>query len=288
MWRQDHHRNLFGTDKATPFDKTKNTEWQTSMKSGHTDEVYKQEGITGAGSATFGKTPFAYKNQFMNEQQRERGDQWKGVHHSEDSMVQMFRARLAARGARGILGMQRIFKIMDDNRNGTLEISEFWKALCDFRVALNPDECKLLFDRFDRNGDGSIDYDELLRTVTGDMNNFRKVLVKKAFVKIDKNGNGLIEVDDIKATYNAKQHPDVKSGKKTEDEILSEFLDTFELHHTMKNPSARDRKVNFEEFVEYYNNVGSCIDNDQYFELMMTNAWNLNDKTYGKAWGAEY
>lgn len=31
--------------------------------------------------------------------------------------------------------------------------------------------------------------------------------------------------------YNAKQHPDVKSGKKNEEEVLGEFLDTFEMHH---------------------------------------------------------
>ena len=43
-----------------------------------------------------------------------------------------------------------------------------------------------------------------------------------------------------------------------------------------------------EEFIEYYTNVGSSIDNDQYFELMMTNAWNLNNKSYAKGWGAEY
>jgi Ca2+-binding EF-hand superfamily protein len=96
-------------------------------------------------------------------------------------MVKLFKQRLAARGARGILGMQRIFKIMDDNRNGTLEIQEFWKALCDFRVALNPEEARKLFDLFDINGDGSVDYDELLRSVAGPMNNFRKALVKKAF-----------------------------------------------------------------------------------------------------------
>jgi L,D-peptidoglycan transpeptidase YkuD (ErfK/YbiS/YcfS/YnhG family) len=29
-WRQDHHRNLFGTDKQTPFQKNKGQEWQTS------------------------------------------------------------------------------------------------------------------------------------------------------------------------------------------------------------------------------------------------------------------
>ena len=46
----------------------------------------------------------------------------------------MFRSKLASRGARGIIGMQRIFKIMDDNGNGSLEINEFWKAVCDFRI----------------------------------------------------------------------------------------------------------------------------------------------------------
>jgi len=29
-YRSDHHRNLFGTDSATPFDKKPQTEWQTT------------------------------------------------------------------------------------------------------------------------------------------------------------------------------------------------------------------------------------------------------------------
>ena len=35
----------------------------------------------------------------------------------------------------------------------------------------------------------------------------------------------------IIGVYTAKMHPDVRSGKKTEDEVLGEFLDTFEVHH---------------------------------------------------------
>lgn len=45
---------------------------------------------------------------------------------------------------------------------------------------------------------------------------------------MDKDGNGILDINDIKGVYNAKMHPDVKAGKKTEDEILGEFLDTFE------------------------------------------------------------
>jgi Ca2+-binding EF-hand superfamily protein len=98
------------------------------------------------------------------------------------------------------------------------------------------------------NGDGTVDYDELMRSVVGEMNNNRKALVRRAFEKIDRNGNGIIEMDDIKGVYNGKMHPDVKSGKKTEDEVLAEFLDTFELHHSLKHPGEKDRKINIREF----------------------------------------
>jgi Ca2+-binding EF-hand superfamily protein len=101
-----------------------------------------------------------------------------------------------------------------------------------------------------------------MRSVIGDMNSFRKGMVRRAFDKLDSNKNGIIEIDDIKSFYNAKQHPDVKAGKKTEDEALSEFLDTFELHHSLKHPEDKDRKINIREFNEYYNNVSASIDND--------------------------
>jgi len=68
----------------------------------------------------------------------------------------------------------------------------------------------------------------------------------------------------------------VKSGKRTEDEILGEFLETFEMHHNLKN-GTRDQNVTREEFQEYYNNVSANIDNDQYFELMIINGFKLYD-----------
>jgi Ca2+-binding EF-hand superfamily protein len=62
------------------------------------------------------------------------------------------------------------------------------------------------------------------------MNANRKALCMKAFKKLDKDGGGFLDVDDIRQTYNARNHPDVKRGAKTEDEALVEFLDTFEDH----------------------------------------------------------
>ena len=111
-----------------------------------------------------------------------------------------------------------------------------------------------------------------------------------AFDKMDKNCNGFLEVDDIRDAFNGRKHPDVLSGKKTEDEVLAEYLDTFEYHFTLlNNSSTKDRKISLEEFYEYYNYVSMSIDSDEYFSVMMNNCWNLDGtvKKFNKGWKSE-
>ena len=107
------------------------------------------------------------------------------------------------------------------------------------------------------------------------MDEFRKGLVLKAFSIMDKDGDGIIMVNDIKGVYTARLHPDVKSGKKSEDEVLGEFLETFEVHHGLHAKGPRDHEVTQKEFIEYYNHVSASIDDDKYFELMMINGYKL-------------
>ena len=65
-----------------------------------------------------------------------------------------------------------------------------------------------------------------------------------------------------------------------------------EVHRTLSkgdtDSKKNDGRVSLNEFYDYYSNVSASIDDDEYFKLMITNAWNLDNKTYGKAWGAEY
>jgi len=122
------------------------------------------------------------------------------------------------------------------------------------------------------------------------MNSQRAAVAKKAFAIMDKDKSGKIDINDIRQSYNAKQHPDVKAGKKTEDEILTEFLDTFEDHFcdVKGQEDSRDGIINMNEWLEYYNNVSMSIDNDEYFALMMNNTWNLDGKRVTKkGWGGE-
>ena len=129
---------------------------------------------------------------------------------------------------------------------------------------------------FDVDRSGDIAFDEFIRAIRGPMNAQRKKVVAQCFKKLDKDASGWIDISDIRGVYVANKHPDVISGKKTEDQILQEFLETFETAHAMRNNEAPNYVVTKEEFDEYYNNISASIDDDAYFQQMMISAWKLD------------
>ncbi|MCQ2816671.1 MAG: EF-hand domain-containing protein, partial [archaeon] len=177
---------------------------------------------------------------------------------------------------------------MDDDNSHYVDFEEFKKACKDFRFDLTNEEMEIAFDAFDRDGSGRLEYDDFLRTIVGPMNEFRQGLVEQAFNIMDRDKSGQIDINDIKGVYNAQKHPDVINGKKTEDEVLLEFLETFEANHNYLNGTQCDNIVTLDEWIEYYENVSMSIDDDAYFELMMNNCWRMgNNTTYNnekKGW----
>jgi len=176
-----------------------------------------------------------------------------------------------------MIGLQRQFKIMDDNNSKTLEKDEFNKALKDYQLGFTEAECTALFKYFDVDSSGTISIDEFLRAIRGPMNMARKKKVAEAFKKLDADGNGWIDINDIRGVYKANKHPDVLAGKKTEQQILQEFLQTFEMAHSMRENDTPNYVVTKEEFEEYYNNISCSIDDDMYFMVMINNAWKLDE-----------
>lgn len=52
------------------------------------------------------------------------------------------------------------------------------------------------------------------------MSPLRRNICIQAFKKLDIDCSGSVDLLEIKMKYNAKKHPDVMLGKKTEDEVL--------------------------------------------------------------------
>ena len=68
--------------------------------------------------------------------------------------------------------------------------------------------------------------------------------------------------------YNCSQHPKVKSGEVSEDEIFVEFLQNF-------GDRNKDGTITREEWNDYYAAVSSNIDNDEHFTALMKQAWSI-------------
>ena len=51
------------------------------------------------------------------------------------------------------------------------------------------------------------------------MNAKRKAVVTQAFNKLDIDKSGFIDMNEIKHSYSAKNHPDVRQGKRTEEDV---------------------------------------------------------------------
>ena len=109
---------------------------------------------------------------------------------------------------------------MDDNGSKSLDKYEFTKAMNDYQLGFTNQEIQKLFAYFDVDRSGEIDFTEFVRAIRGEMSIQRKKKVMQAFNKLDKDGNGWIDINDVRGVYNAKKHPDVLQGKKTEDQIL--------------------------------------------------------------------
>ena len=79
-----------------------------------------------------------------------------------EMLLKEVKARLLERSSYGIRGLSRIFKIMDDNGNGQLDVDDFRWGLIDFGISISKEEAEMLLSAFDRDGNGMVSFDEFL------------------------------------------------------------------------------------------------------------------------------
>ena len=182
-----------------------------------------------------------------------------------------FRKVLTARaGNGGIIGLSRAFRILDDNGNRQLNLEEFAQAAGYCGVPIGSDKAATLMAEIDRDADGNISIREFLRALRGPMSKPRLEIIAKAWAKFDKTGDGIVSIDDLAGRYDAKRHPEVLKGEKTEHDIFEEFLGTF-----LRGSSAVT-SLDYDDFLNYYAGVSANIDSDAHFYALVQKAWRLD------------
>jgi len=135
--------------------------------------------------------------------------------YTPDQMVQEIKETLKKRGAMAIRGISRVFKILDDNRNRQIDLNELMWGLKDFDIHLNEEQARVLLKRFDRDGSGTVNFNEFLVALRGDLNENRLKYIDAAYKKLDVNKDGTVTLEDIAKLYDVSEHPDVLAKKKT-------------------------------------------------------------------------
>jgi len=180
------------------------------------------------------------------------------------------------------LGLQ--FTLLDNDKTGALTRSELElgldKFMRGFGVHLAKVEVDELFKLFDVDHSGTVTYDEFLKGIRGSMSAERVAMVKMAWAQFDTNGrnDGVMTLEDIARIYDVSGNPLVKAGKLSKADALRAFMSHWHLSDTKHTDEVTE-----EDFIEYYDWVSASIDRDDYFELMIRNAWHIEG---GEGWSA--
>ena len=247
--------------------------------------------LTGSNKAPFG-TDKEKINYNLNE---EEATVKYNVNKIED-LVGHLRYILFQRGPRGLMALKRTFMLLDENSDKKISFAEFEKMFKRYRFNLSGIEVNNLFNYFDKDKSGFIDYSEFLNGITGELNEFRKNILKQVFDKLDKNETGFITVKILRDSYDPKGHPLVRQGKRSEDEILGEFIDILEYHFNLLNEKNEENldineiKIDFDEFCEFYKTISVSVEEDKYFEIMVLSEWDIKKdgkSLYQKDWNLQ-
>jgi Ca2+-binding EF-hand superfamily protein len=202
--------------------------------------------------------------------------------NSNTENLEQLRNLLMSRGSKSIFTFQRMLSIYDRNHSGQISLDDFITIFQTYNLNFTVPEIQKIFQIFDINQTGMINYDILLSNLIGQMNERRLAIVKKVFDSFNKNENGEVLMNEIKQKFNSSRHPDVVKEKKNKEEIYGEFLDKLEIFREYNDnlKSSYSNTMSFNDFVMFYNEISMNIKDDNLFEYLMNNCWDLDKLSF--------
>ena len=125
-----------------------------------------------------------------------------------------------------------------------------------------------------------LDYTSFIRFFKKELNESKLRIVEKIFLSLKNEfniENENIPINLIKNKYKAKKHPEVLSGKITENEKIQEFMECFDINFEIMNPNEKndeyEKLVDFDIFANFYEYVSFIYDSDDEFENLLISTW---------------
>ena len=128
----------------------------------------------------------------------------------------------------------------------------------------------------EKKNTGEIIYDNLINEIVGNLSEERKYFINLAYEKIS-GGKDVININIMRNKFYAAGHPDVIIGRRSEYEILAEFLDNIDYHFNLLNQGKNldEDEITKNEFFEFYRYISAGIDCDGDFKKILNGVWGL-------------
>eukprot|EP00906_Rhabdomonas_costata_P029184 RCo041206 len=164
----------------------------------------------------------------------------------------------------------RVLRVLTEGGQRPADPDEVNNALLTCKVSLNPPELAVLCAAFRSGEDGRVDVLRLLDVLRGEFPAARGELLRQAFALVTQ-GSGTTTVGELVRLHDPRKHPDVLNRTKAEATVRQEFLTAWD--------QDASTSVTLDDFLEYYVDVGACIRDEDFFELMVRNCWHLSGGT---------
>ena len=190
------------------------------------------------------------------------------------SLLTLFQHKININNGMTYYTLASKLKSKEDKLRKTITFQDFQNSILETNINIDTNSIFDFYNSLDLCDLNVISTDEILRIIRGNLSEERKNIIIDAFVKIDFNRKGFTEITYLKSIYNSSQHPEVKMGRKTENEIFGEFVYTFDIFINYKEKTSQ---CSFEDFIEYYSGISASIENNQYFNDMIEGVWNMEN-----------
>ena len=198
--------------------------------------------------------------------------------NSDYYLVNKLRNILISKGPKSLFVIEKMLSMYDNNKTGKIDLSTLIKIFETYKISISEEEIEKIFSHFDFDNTGMIKYDNLISSIVGSMSIRRENLIKKVYNLISTNNTFDIPLINIIKSYISSRHPDVISGKRISEDVLQEFADNLNIFKDYINSIKKNQsdRLNYEDFIKFYSQISMYISDNNYFEMLIKNVWNLD------------
>ena len=145
--------------------------------------------------------------------------------------------------------------------------------LCEiFNINLDRKSLQKIFDYFDKEKIGIINYDELIQELIKNISIDRVIAIKEVYNNFEKDKFGNVSINDIRKRFKSFNHPNARSGIQSEQEVyfeLLECLNIFKIYRSTVSKKYNIDILNYAGFLDFFKEISFGTKDDILFKEML-------------------